>query len=238
VSVSSSDVRIDVVGDPGRACAARLIDAVTAGGHVVLTGGSTPRAAYEQLARAITESGLDASSTTLWFSDERCVPPDDDRSNYLMARRALFDRVGKGRFAEIHRIKGELGFVAAADAYEGTLRSAGPAAFDLVMLGIGPDGHTASMFPDQPSVGVRDRLAVGVPEAGLEPFVPRVTMTLPALGLSRQIVLLASGGSKADAVAAAFGPDACPDRHVPASMLATLGRPLTVLLDEAAAGKL
>ncbi|HUO75002.1 MAG TPA: 6-phosphogluconolactonase [Solirubrobacteraceae bacterium] len=236
--MSDADVRIEVVGDPSAACAAMLIDAVTAGGDVVLTGGSTPRPAYEELARAISESGLDASSTTLWFADERCVPPDDDRSNYLMVRRALFDRVGEGRFAGIHRIQGELGYATAADSYDGALRSWGPPEFAFVLLGIGSDGHTASMFPDQSSLAVRDRFAVGVPEAGLEPFVPRVTLTLPALGRGRQIVVLASGASKADPVAAAFGRDARPDPHVPASMLATLGRDVTVLIDEAAAGKL
>jgi 6-phosphogluconolactonase len=231
-------VRIEVVADPGSDCAALLVRAFGAGGHVVLTGGSTPRAAYEQVARAVLTKGIDVGSTSLWFSDERCVPPDDERSNYLMTRRSLLDAVGEGSFAAVHRMAGELGFDGGADQYEEALRAPGALAFDLVLLGIGPDGHIASMFPDQASLGVRDRLAVGVPEAGLEPFVPRVTMTLPALGLARQIVVLAVGDSKADAVAAAFGPDAQPVPHVPSSMLGTLDVDVTVLIDRAAAGKL
>jgi 6-phosphogluconolactonase len=231
-------VRIDVVDDPGAVCAELLVGAVGAGGHVVLTGGSTPQAAYEHVARAVLEDGVDVASTTLWFSDDRCVPPDDERSNYLMTRRALLDAVGEGSFAGVQRIQGELGFDGGADQYEQALREVGVESFSFVLLGIGPDGHIASMFPDQSSLGVRDRLAVGVPEAGLEPFVPRVTMTLPALGLARRIVVLAVGDSKADAVAAAFGPDARPNQHVPSSLLATLDVEVTVLLDRAAAGKL
>ena len=85
----------------------------------------------------------------------------------------------------------------------------------LVLLGIGSDGHLASLFPDQSSLSERSRLVVGVEQAGLEPFVSRVSLTFPALVNSRQIVLLATGASKAAAVAAAFGPDARPDPHVP-----------------------
>lgn len=231
-------IGVEVVGDPSATCAEMLVRTIAAGGHIVLTGGSTPRAAYQQVAETASADGLDLSSTTLWFGDERCVPPDDERANYLMVRRALLDTVGEGSFAAVHRIKGELGFDGGASDFEGALRAAGPPAFDLLLLGIGSDGHTASMFPDQSSLAVRDRLAVGVPEAGLEPFVPRVTMTLPALGLARQIVVLAVGDSKADAVAAAFGSGARPDPHVPSSMLATLDVDVTVLLDRAAAGKL
>ena len=87
--------------------------------------------------------------------------------------------------------------------------------FDLVLLGIGPDGHCASLFPDQASLSERSRLVVGVEEAGFEPFVPRVSMTLPALTRARQVVFLATGESKAGPVAAAFGPAAKPDPHVP-----------------------
>src|SRR5204863_8939262 len=98
-----------------------------------------------------------------------------------------------------------------------------------------PDGHTASLFPGQPTLSVRERLVVGVGKAGLEPFVPRVTMTLPALGAGRRIVFLASGESKAAAVSAAFGPDAKPDPKVPAAMLPPFASEVTVLLDPAAA---
>jgi 6-phosphogluconolactonase len=106
-----------------------------------------------------------------------------------------------------------------------------------VLLGIGQDGHTASLFPGQQSLSERSRLVVGVPEAGLEPFVPRVSLTIPALTSARQVVFLISGSSKAAAVAAAFGPDAEPDPSVPASLLVPEAKLITVLLDhDAAAG--
>ncbi len=93
------------------------------------------------------------------------------------------------------------------------------------------------MFPDQKSLSERSRLVAGVPEAGLEPFVPRISMTFPALALAKRIVFLVSGASKADAVAKAFGPEARPDPHVPASLLPSLHDDVTVLLDSAAAGR-
>ncbi|MGH2881664.1 MAG: 6-phosphogluconolactonase, partial [Solirubrobacteraceae bacterium] len=135
-------------------------------------------------------------------------------------------------------IKGELGPSAGAEDYERLLREAGSPRFDLMLLGIGPDGHCASLFPDQASLNERSRSVVGVEEAGLEPFVPRVSMTLPRLANAKQIVFLATGESKADAVAAAFGPRAKPDPHVPSSLLAPLAKEIKVLLDPAAAAGL
>jgi 6-phosphogluconolactonase len=135
-------------------------------------------------------------------------------------------------------MRGELGPEEGADDYERELRAAGPPEFDLVLLGIGPDGHTASLFPGQPTLSERERLVVGVPEAGLEPFVPRITMTLPALSASQRIIILAAGESKADAIAEAFGPNSEPDPRVPASLLAPEARLVTVLLDRDAASGL
>ncbi len=231
-------LQIEVVEDPARACAAMLVGAVAGGGQVVLAGGSTPRAAYREFVGAARAVDLDLADATLWFGDERCVPPGDERSNYRMVKEALLDPLRNAAPWDVRRIKGELGPDEAADAYESELREAGPPQFDLVLLGVGPDGHTASLFPDQPSLSERSRLVVGVSEAGLEPFVPRVTLTLPALASARQVVLLATGASKADAVAAAFGPDAEPDPHVPSSMLVPLAKEITVLIDPAAAERL
>jgi 6-phosphogluconolactonase len=231
-------VEIEVVENPARACAAMLVGAVASGGDVVLTGGSTPKPAYEELAKVVQTIGMDITQSTFWFGDERCVPPDDERSNYLMAKRSLLDPLGDGNQPTVWRMKGELGPMVGADDYERSLRAAGPPEFDMLLLGIGPDGHTASLFPDQSSLSEQSRLAVGVEEAGLEPFVSRITMTLPTLSGARKVVFLATGSSKADAVAAAFGPDAKPDPHVPSSMLPSVAREITVLLDPAAAARL
>jgi 6-phosphogluconolactonase len=232
-------VELEVLDDPARACAALMVGAAIGGGHIVLAGGSTPKSAYESFVAAVRKVGLDVSRTTFWLGDERCVEPDDERSNYRMIEGALLDPLAALSSAPaVCRIKGELGPEEGAADYERELRVAGPPEFDLVLLGIGADGHTASLFPDQESLSATDRLVVGVAEAGLEPFVPRVTLTLEALTQSRQIVLLASGGSKADAVAKAFGPGAQPDPHVPSSMLTAAAKPLTVLLDPAAAARL
>jgi 6-phosphogluconolactonase len=232
-------VDLEVLDDPARAAAALMVGAAIGGGHIVLAGGSTPKAAYERFVDAVRVVGLDVSRTTFWLGDERCVPPDDERSNYRMIRESLLEPLASASDTPaIHRIKGELGPAEGAADYERELRAAGPPRFDLVLLGIGSDGHTASLFPDQESLSASDRLVVGVPEAGLEPFVPRISLTVPALAASRQIVLLAAGDSKADAVARAFGPGAQPDPHVPSSMLAPQAAELTVLLDAAAAQEL
>jgi 6-phosphogluconolactonase len=230
-------VEIEILDDPARACAAMLIGVAAGGGDIVLTGGSTPRAAYSELVEAVRTVGVDLSRCTMWFSDERCVPPADNRSNYSMVKAALLDALGDLPLPTVHRMRGELGPASGAEEYERELRAAGPPRFDLVLLGIGPDGHLASMFPDQASLQERSRLVVGVEQAGLEPYVPRVTLTFPALANARQIVFLATGESKAEAVAAAFGPDARPDPHVPSSLLPTQANEIKVLLDRDA-GKL
>jgi 6-phosphogluconolactonase len=232
-------VHIEVVDDPARACAALLVGAVAGGGDVVLAGGSTPRVAYEAFVETALAVDLDVSKATLWLGDERCVASDDERSNYRMVKESLLDPLGPDRrLPEVHRIRGELGPEPAADDYEGALRSAGPPELELVLLGIGPDGHTASLFPGQASLQERSRLVLGVPEAGLEPFVPRVTLTLPAIAAARHVVFLASGESKANAIAAAFGPKSKPDPQVPSSLLPPLAEEITVLLDPAAADRL
>jgi 6-phosphogluconolactonase len=223
---------LEIVEDPAATCAELLVEAAAGGGQIVLAGGNTPRAAYEAAA-----AHRDAwEHATLWFGDERCVPPDDQRSNYLMVKQALLEPLAPVR-PTVHRIEGELGPEAAANAYERLLGEAGSPEFDLLLLGLGGDGHTASLFPDQDTLSERSRLVLGVPDAGLEPFVPRVTLSLTGLALAKKIVFLVSGASKADAVAAAFGPDSKPDPHVPASLLPPLARNVTVLLDSAAAGR-
>ena len=230
-------VSFEIVDDPARGCAALMVGAAIGGGDIVLTGGSTPRAAYQHFVEAVQRVGLDLTRSTFWIGDERCVDPEDDRSNSKMIKETLLDPLGD-RAPRFARMKGELGPEEGADAYQELLRDAGTPVFDLLLLGIGPDGHCASLFPGQESLCERQRLVVGVPEAGLEPFVPRISMTLPTLVRTRQIVFLAVGESKADAIARAFGPDAEPDPATPSSLLVPEAKNLTVLIDEAAASRL
>jgi 6-phosphogluconolactonase len=230
-------VSFEIVDDPARGCAALMVGAAIGGGDIVLTGGSTPRAAYRHLVEAVQSVDIDLSDTTFWVGDERCVDPEDDRSNYKMIKESLLDPLGD-RAPRFMRMKGELGPEEGAEDYEEMLKAAGSPKFDLLLLGIGPDGHCASLFPGQKSLTERRRLVVGVPQAGLEPFVPRISMTLPALAAARHIVFLAVGDSKADAIARAFGPDAEPDPSTPSSLLVPEAKAITVLLDDAAASHL
>jgi len=232
-------VEIEVVSDPARACAAMMLGAAAAGDDIVLTGGNTPRKAYEELVAAVGAVDADISGARFWFGDERCVPPDDDRSNFGMARDALFEPLGERAAAlQIHRMKGELGPVAGAEDYERQLEEAGSPEFELLLLGIGPDGHTASLFPGQATVSERSRLVVPVPEAGFEPFVPRISFTFATIARARKVVVLATGEEKAWAVGAAFGPTARPDPLVPSSYLPVTARELIVLVDPPAAAAL
>jgi len=233
-------VTIDVVADPAQACARLMLDACRAGGspQIVLAGGSTPKAANELFAASVRSEGVDLSGVTFWLGDDRAVAPDDDRSNYKMIRSTLLDPLADLTTPVVHRIEGELGFAEAAARYERLLRSAGDVRFDLLLLGIGSDGHTLSLFPGKPGIRERSRLVVGVPEAGLEPFVPRVSFTLSAVALASHVVFLAAGASKADALTRAFGPDAAADPAVPSSMIPTVASNVTLLVDGAAAAGL
>jgi len=232
--VSGARPKLEVVEDPARACAARLVAVARSGGQIVLTGGSTPRAAYQLAAQ---ESAAWAGAT-VWFSDERCVPPEDERSNYGLVRDTLLAGLGGAAAPAVHRMQGELGPRDGADAYEQELQAAGSPRFDLLLLGLGSDGHLASLFPDQQTLSERSRLVVGVEHAGLDPFVPRISLTFPVIASAREVLFLVSGASKADAAAAAFGPDAVATPHIPASMLAPLADNIVVLLDPAAAANL
>lgn len=220
-----------VLDDPAGAAAERIASVANAGGHIAMTGGETPRAAYEQVA----SMDVDWSRSTLWFGDERCVAPEDERSNYRMVRIALLDRIS-GHVPAVRRMVAEHGPHEGAAAYETELRGEfgnGFPEFDLLLLGLGPDGHCASLFPGDQALEERSRLAVGVEQSGLAPWVPRVTLTLPVLNAAREVLFLVAGAEKAAAVARAFGPR--PDPSAPASLVAPTAGTLTVLLDRAAA---
>ncbi len=234
-------IEIQVVNDPAQACADALIAAVATGENVVLTGGSTPKRAYEL---AATEQPQAWQGAKLWFSDERCVDPGDELSNFGMVKRALLDPLSQAG-VEVdfcRRILGERGFEQGAIEYERELEhiGGGPGAirFELVLLGVGSDGHICSMFPGQASLSERSRLAFGVEHAGLEPFVPRVTLTFPALSRAKRVMVLATGASKADPIAAAFADDAPHTPDVPASLLSEHVEDIVVVLDDDAAARL
>jgi 6-phosphogluconolactonase len=227
-----------VVDEPAAAAAERIAAAARRGGQIALAGGSTPRKAYERLAGM----DLDWSATELWLGDDRCVPPDHEHSNYRMVAEELLAGISDERRPRLlHRIRGELRVHSAADAYEQELRdafgvSAGVPAFDLILLGLGPDAHTASLFPNDDALGEQERWVVGVETPGMAPLVPRVTLTLPVLDAAREVVFLISGADKADAVARAFGDAPGPD--APASLVRPDPGASIVLLDAAAAARL
>ena len=200
---------------------------------VALAGGSTPKATYEVLARDHAER-VDWPNVHVFFGDERTVPPDNEDSNYRMAREALLDHVPVG---PVHRMRGELPPDEAAASYEDELNEffgGEPPALDLVMLGIGEDGHTASLFPGTPALEVTDRLVVANPVPKLE--TTRLTLTAPALNAARQVVFLVAGEGKSEALAQILEGDADP-RAYPAKLVRPPGGP-TWMVDRAAARSL
>ncbi len=199
-------VSMAAAGEVARAAA----DAVEARGRftMALSGGHTPRRLYELFATGFRDR-LPWDRTTLFWGDERCVPPDDPRSNYGLAATALLDALEPA--LDVHRIRGELGPDRAAAAYDAELArffgtpappvdpDAGDAAFDLALLGLGRDGHTASLFPGGVDAGDGRwaRPAVAPPDA---PPAARVTLTLRAINASRRALFLVSGEEKRDAL--------------------------------------
>lgn len=219
-----SEPHLHVDDAPERRVAELLAAAAAAGETIALTGGSSVGDAYEHAASLEP----DWSAASVWWGDERCVPPDDERSNYLLGKRTLLDHLEA--HPDVHRIRGELQPADAAGEYEKQLEGV---QIELLLLGLGPDGHVASLFPGSPQLDERERLVTSGP-AGLEPYVDRVTLTLPALLSADRIVFLVTGADKADAVQRAFR-DPVSD-SVPASLLRTGSAPLDVYLDAAASG--
>jgi 6-phosphogluconolactonase len=228
--VRARDVELVIADDEetaARHVAELLAEAARAGREIVLTGGSTPGRAYELAA----ELEPDWSAAGVWWGDERCVPPDDERSNFGLARRTLLERLD-GQPARLHRIRGEDQPAAAAVSYDQELRGT---TLDLLLLGLGPDGHIASLFPNSPGLAETERLVIAA-EAKLDPFVERVTMTPPALRSARRMIYLATGERKSEAVAGALaGP---PDPAVPGSLIRAENGETIAILDQKAASRL
>jgi len=221
---SLSDVEIRVVGDPAREAANLLIVHASAGGQIALSGGSTVGSVYELAAQRQPDWGR----AHIWFGDERAVPPGDSRSNYRLVRMTLLDSLS--RSPEVHRVRGERPAEEAAALYHDELDGV---TLDLALNGIGPDGHTASLFPGSPALDERVLRAVAA-EAGLEPFVPRVTMTPRVFAETGVLVYFVTGEAKAPAVKAAFADE--PSPATPASLIR--GRTTIAILDAAAASLL
>ena len=174
---------------------------------LVLSGGSTPRLLYEDLALQPFSKRIDWHKTHIFWGDERCVPPNHPESNYRLAHQALVSKVDIPP-ANVHRIPAESGSAnAAAEAYEETLHhffvppgkseeGTHLPSFDLILLGLGQDGHTASLFPGDAALEERYRWVAPVDGASASPPVPRVTLTLPVLNEAKRVVFLVSGSRK------------------------------------------
>jgi 6-phosphogluconolactonase len=199
--------------------------------HLALSGGTTPARTYELLASAMA----DWDGVSVWFADERCVGPHDEQSNFRLAHEALLGPAGIPP-EQVHRMEGELGPEQGAERYARALaehvavRDGDLPVLDVIVLGIGPDGHIASLFPGAPTRDAGEHaLCLGVYNSP-KPPPERITLSLAVLRAARGCVLLATSAEKSDAISAMLGD---PTKHVPASLLRR-GR-LSVIVDDAAA---
>lgn len=217
---------------------------------ISLAGGSTPRRLYEILASQYHET-MPWSATHIFFGDERCVPPTDGASNYHMANEALLSRVPI-QDGQVHRIRGELTPLDAAREYGRLLRRvfdaehasdpsrAAPAAttFDVALLGVGPDGHTASLFPGSPALDEMKHWAMEVDAPDyIAPPRARVTLTFPALNAARTVIFLVAGEEKQRVLGEILGADATSASSYPAARVHGVQRTVW-MLDRAASGML
>jgi len=214
-------------------------DAIAARGRfaVALAGGGTPKPLYERLARAPYRERLDWSRVEVFFGDERCVPPDSPRSNYRMADQALLSRVPLPP-ANVHRLHGEDAPALAALAYEQDLRAVFRREwprFDLVLLGLGDNGHTASLFPGCGCLRERERLVCAQYVESQHEW--RLTLTLPVINAAGAVWLLAEGEGKAEVLERVFAGPYQP-QVLPMQYVAPEPGALACWLDRAAAARL
>lgn len=207
---------------------------------IALSGGSTPKAVYELLTDKAFSRYVDWEHTHIFWGDERCVPPDHTESNYRMARLALLDNVSLP-VTNIHRMKGEIDPAQAAADYEQMLRQFfarrrdGAVRFDLVLLGMGEDGHTASLFPETAALEETERLVVENYVEKLEAW--RLTLTATTINAADHVTFLISGKSKAETLKQVLEGPAQP-YELPAQLIQPASGNLLWLLDEPAAAKL
>jgi 6-phosphogluconolactonase len=201
-----------------------------------LAGGSTPKVLYALLASEEFASRLDWNHVYVLFGDERAVPPSDERSNYRMAKETLFDRVSLP-CGNVFRMLGELNDLNEAAKEYGILVQELGTTLDLCLLGMGPDGHTASLFPHTPALQETKHRVVATGPASLQPHVPRLTFTFRTLNAARQVWLLVTGADKAERLEKVLsGPQNIEEQ--PVQGVAPTEGQLIWLLDEAAAARL
>lgn len=206
---------------------------------IALSGGSTPKRLYQLLAATPLREAMPWERVHLFWGDDRFVPWDDPNSNYGMARDAMIVHVPIPP-SNVHGIPMTRDPADAARAYEQTLRDYYGAGaldptrplFDIVLLGMGPDGHTASLFPGKPSLNERHRWVVEVPEPGLNPFVPRITLTFPALDSAKSVAFVAAGADKTAMMRRALAGD----HDLPSARISPVGE-LIWFVDRAARGE-
>lgn len=231
-------IQLTVAGDAEAAArttaeriAAAIADARTERGiaHVSLAGGRTPGRTYRDLARIVH----DWSGVHLWFGDERCVPLDDPDSNHRLVADTLLAGIGQHP-PTVHAVAGaDADPAGAAAAYEALLRATvdgDPPQLDVALLGLGEDGHTASLFPGDPVLEERERLCVAV--HGTKPPFDRITFTLPLLRAARKVIVLAEGAGKAWAIGQML---AGPTERIPASLLDSDRNEIELIVDHTAA---
>lgn len=220
---------------------AREADARYRAFTVALSGGSTPKGLYARLAQEPYRTEVPWNLIHVFWGDERCVPPDHADSNYKLAYDALLSQVALPE-TNIHRVPTDTGDCAQAAAdyaqelvtFFGLEGRALPH-FDLLLLGVGDDGHTASLFPGQPALDEREALVVASPPGRLPPPVDRVTLTLPVLNAARHVVFLATGAGKREIVARILaGRDAAEGDLLPAQRVRPADGTLTWIVDQAA----
>jgi len=247
VSTSEARPRVQVFDDAeavARGAAERFVElgqaAIDARGcfSVGLAGGSTPKRTYELLASEAYREQLNWSKVHIFFGDERCVPPDHSESNYRMANEALISRVSIPP-PNVHRINGLGDAVANASLYEDELRTFFNAAswprFDLVLLGMGDDGHTASLFPGTKALAERQAWVVANWVEKVGAF--RITLTAPAINHAANIAFLVTGATKAERLLEVLRGALDPEK-LPSQLIQPLDGSLFWLVDKAAAGRL
>ena len=209
---------------------------------IALTGGSTPEVTYSLLAQPHHAAQLDWSKVFLFWGDDRFVPPDDERSNFGMASRTLLDKVLVPNDNIYPMPNSAVSAAQAADYYADTLAQffdipsgdSTPPRFDLVLLGMGDDGHIASLFPGFPTLEITDRWVVSSPPGTLPPPVDRVTLTFPVLNAAHQVLFIVTGDRKAEAVQDVLEGGALRGRRPAAGIRLTSGE-VFWLLDQNAA---